>query len=72
MGTTPDRYAKQLKMENAIKLAEDSPMTINRIVEVVRGGDASHFQREVKKTFGKTLGDFRRLRFEQAEEGQGE
>lgn len=70
MKMTPDQFAKQLKMENAKKLAENSTLTVDQIVENVRGGDSSHFQREFKKTFGKTLGDFRRLRIQQMEEEQ--
>jgi len=68
--TTPKRFAKRLKMENAIKLAEDPRMTISRIVELVRGGDESRFQRDFKKTFGMTLGEFRKLRRHQSEEAQ--
>jgi AraC-like DNA-binding protein len=68
--TTPRRFAKQLKMENAIKLAEDPRLTISRIVELVRGGDESRFQQDFKKTFGKTLGEFRKLRLQQSEKGQ--
>ncbi|MGH9833776.1 MAG: helix-turn-helix domain-containing protein [Blastocatellia bacterium] len=68
MKTTPSRYVKQLKIENAIKLAEETNLAITRIVEIVGGVDASHFQREVKKATGKTLGEFRKLRLQQAEE----
>ena len=68
--TTPKRFAKRLKMENAIKLAEDPRLTISRIVELVRGGDGSRFQRDFKKTFGKTLGEFRKLRLQKSEELQ--
>ncbi len=68
MKTTPSRYVKQLKIENAIKLAEQTDLPITRIVEIVGGVDASHFQREVKKATGKTLGEFRKLRLQQAEE----
>jgi AraC-like DNA-binding protein len=66
---TPRRFVKLLKMANAIILAEeDPPLTISEIVERVRGGDESHFQRDFKKTFGKPLGAFRRLRIQQSEE----
>src|SRR5262245_33327364 len=68
--TTPKRFAKRLKMENAIRLAEDSRLTISRIVELVGGGDESHFQRDFKKTFGMHLGEFRKLRPQQSEEAQ--
>ena len=68
--TTPKRFAKRLKMENAIKLAEDPRLTISQIVELVRGGDGSRFQRDFKKTFGMTLGEFRKLRRHQSEEAQ--
>jgi AraC-like DNA-binding protein len=68
--TTPKRFAKGLKMENAIKLAEDPRLIISRIVELVRGGDESRFQRDFKKTFGMTLGEFRKLRRQQLEEVQ--
>jgi AraC-like DNA-binding protein len=67
---TPRRFAKLLKMANAIILVEDPSMTISKIVERVRGGDESHFQRDFKKTFGKTLGEFRRLRLQQSEKGK--
>jgi AraC-like DNA-binding protein len=65
---TPRQFIKLLKMANAIILAEDSRLTISEIVECVRGGDESHFQRDFKKTFGKPLGAFRRLRIQQSEE----
>ncbi len=68
--TTPKRFAKRLKMENAIKLAEDPRLTISEIVERVRGCDESWFQRDFKKTFGMTLGEFRKLRLQQSEEVQ--
>jgi AraC-like DNA-binding protein len=68
--TTPKRFAKRLKMENAIKLAEDPRLTISWIVELVRGGDESRFQRNFKKTFGMPLGEFRKLRSQQSEEVQ--
>ena len=68
--TTPKRFAKRLKMENAIKLAEDPRLTISRIVELVRGGDESRFQRDFKKTFGMPLGEFRKLRHQQSEEAR--
>ena len=69
--TTPRRFAKRLKMENAIKLAEEDPrLTINQIVELVRGGDESRFQQDFKKAFGKTLGEFRKHRLQQSEEAQ--
>jgi AraC-like DNA-binding protein len=68
--TTPNRFAKRLKMENAIKLAEDPRLTISRIVELVRGGSESHFQQDFKKAFGMTLGEFRKLRLQQSEEAQ--
>jgi AraC-like DNA-binding protein len=70
LNTTPRRFAKQLKMENAIKLAEDSRLTISQIVELVRGGDESRFQQDFKKTFGQTIGEFRKLRLQQSEKGQ--
>jgi AraC-like DNA-binding protein len=70
--TTPKRFAKRLKMENAIKIAEDTRLTISRIVELVRGGDESRFQRDFKKTFGMPLGEFRKLRLQQSEEAQEE
>jgi AraC-like DNA-binding protein len=66
--TTPKRLAKRLKMENAIKLAEDPRLTISEIVERIRGGDGSRFQRDFKKTFGKTLGEFRKLQSEEAQD----
>jgi AraC-like DNA-binding protein len=68
--TTPKRLAKRLKMENAIKLAEDPRLTISQIVELVRGGDESRFQRDFKKTFGSPLGEFRKLRHQQSEEAK--
>lgn len=71
VGIPPMRYVRLLKMENAIKLAENTSLTIERIVEIVGGGDVSHFQRDVKKTFGKTLGEFRRLRLQQFEKERG-
>jgi AraC-like DNA-binding protein len=67
---TPRRFAKLLKMVNAIILVENPRMTISKIVERVRGGDESHFQRDFKKTFGKPLGEFRRLHLQQSEKGQ--
>ncbi len=70
--TTPDQFVIQLKMENAIKLARDSPLTNERIVEIVGGGDVSHFQRRFKKAFGKTLGDYRRLDLQEPDEEQEE
>jgi AraC-like DNA-binding protein len=69
--TTPRRFAKRLKMENAIKLAEEYPrLTIIEIVELVRGGDESRFQQDFKKAFGKTIGEFRKLRLQQSEKRQ--
>jgi AraC-like DNA-binding protein len=69
--TTPMRFVKQLKMENAIKLAKEDPsLTISRIVELVRGGNESRFQQDFKKAFGKPLGEFRKLRLQQSGEGQ--
>lgn len=69
--TTPKRFAKQLRMANAAALVEEDPrLTISQIVELVRGGDESHFQREFKKTFGMTLGEFRRLHIQQSKEVQ--
>ncbi len=68
--TTPKQFAKRLKMEKAIKLAEDPRLTISQIVELVRGGDGSRFQRDFKKTFGMTFGEFRKLRRHQSEEAQ--
>ena len=68
--TTPKRFAKRLKMENAIKLAEDPRLTISRIMELVQGGDESRFQRDFKKTFGMPLGEFRKLRRKPSEEVQ--
>src|SRR5262245_17290588 len=62
--TTPKQLAKRVKMENAIWLAEDTNLPIERIVELVEGGDPSHFQRDVKKTFGTTLGEFRSLQIQ--------
>jgi len=67
---TPRRFAKLLKLENAIKLAENPSLTIGRIVELVRGGDEGRFQRDFKKTFGMTFGEFRKLRLQQSEEVQ--
>jgi AraC-like DNA-binding protein len=65
---TPKRFAKLLKIGNAIELAEEDPrLTISQIVERVRGGDESHFQRDFKKIFGKTFGEFRRRHLQQSE-----
>lgn len=68
---TPNQFVKLLKIRNAIELAEEEPrLTISEIVERVRGGDESHFQRDFKKAFGITFGEFRRLCLQQSEKGQ--
>ena len=62
------RITKLLRMWNAIRLAEEDPgLPISKIVERVRGGDESHFQRDFKKAFGVTFGEFRRCRSEESQ-----
>jgi AraC-like DNA-binding protein len=68
MKMTVRQFTKLLRMWNAIRLAEEDPsLPISKIVERVRGGDESHFQREFKKAFGVTFGEFRRRRSEESQ-----
>jgi AraC-like DNA-binding protein len=67
MKMTIRQFTKLLRMWNAIRLAEEDPgLPISKIVERVRGGDESHFQRDFKKAFGVTFGEFRRCQSEES------
>jgi AraC-like DNA-binding protein len=59
METTPKKLIKKLKLEKAKKLAEETCLTINQILDEVEAGDPKHFRQAFKTTFGMTLSECR-------------
>ena len=58
VGVTPSKFIKIKKFHEAKKLAERTYLSVKEIVSLVGGNDESHFLRDFKKVYGRTLGDF--------------
>jgi len=54
VGMAPAHYLRALRMEQAKKLLQTSPLTVKQIMNGVGIEDKSHFAREFKKAYGLT------------------
>jgi transcriptional regulator GlxA family with amidase domain len=54
VGIPPAHYLKSLKMTEAKKLLETSPMSVKQIILKLGIRDKSHFERDFKKAYGLT------------------
>lgn len=59
VGITPARYLKQVRMQKAKKLAENTFLSTKQIMAQVGVDDRSHFMRDFKRFNGKTLNQHR-------------
>lgn len=60
MCCTPLQYFRRRRREKARQLAETTTLPIHQILRELGVDDASHFLRNFKKQFGKTMTDCRR------------
>jgi transcriptional regulator GlxA family with amidase domain len=58
-GTSPARYAKQLRLERARDLLETGTLSVKEIAGVVGFTDVSHFVRNFKMAYGASPSEFR-------------
>jgi transcriptional regulator GlxA family with amidase domain len=59
-GTSPVRYLKSLRMNEASMLLSTTFLRVKEIMARVGFSDESHFVRDFKKTFGATPTEFRK------------
>jgi len=59
VGIPPAHYLKSLKMIEAKRLLETSPLTIKQIIFRLGIKDKSHFERDFKKKYGLTPARYR-------------
>jgi transcriptional regulator GlxA family with amidase domain len=59
VGTSPARYAKQLRLERARDLLEAGSLSVKEIAGVVGFTDVSHFVRDFRMAFGASPSEFR-------------
>ena len=59
MGIPPAHYLKSLKMSEAKRLLETSPMSVKQIILRLGIKDKSHFERDFKKAYGLTPAQYR-------------
>jgi len=54
MGTSPERFLAQIRLEKAKRLLEDSFLSVKEIMSEVGMSDAGHFSRSFKAAYGVT------------------
>ena len=59
MGTSPERFLAQVRLEKAKVLLEDSFLSVKEIVTEVGMSDAGHFSRIFKAAYGVTPAKWR-------------
>ena len=59
VGATPTQYLKDLRMQGARKLLENTLLHIKRVMMNVGVNDESHFSRDFKRAFGVTPKQYR-------------
>ena len=59
MGTSPERFLAQVRLEKAKQLLEDTFLSVKEIVTEVGMSDAAHFSRSFKTAYGVTPAKWR-------------
>lgn len=59
MGTSPAQYLKLLRMQEAKRLLETTPLSVKEVMARVGIRDKSHFERDFKKAFGLTPAQYK-------------
>ncbi len=59
MGTSPERFLTQMRLEKAKHLLETKFLTVKEVMNEVGMSDASHFTRSFKAAYGITPGKCR-------------
>lgn len=59
MGTSPERFLCQVRMEKAKNLLENSFLSVKEVMSEVGMADAGHFARSFRAAYGVTPGKYR-------------
>ncbi len=67
IGCSPAKYVKNIRLEKACELLENSFLRIKEIIFVAGIGDQSHFVRDFKAQYGVTPTEYRYFHLEKLE-----
>lgn len=68
-GLTPAQYLKRIRFERARELAETTNLKVCEIMERLNISEETHFLRDFKKHYGKTMLEFRNDNLRRRQEG---